>query len=275
MKARYLILTAISLLFTCAKAQSYESIKLYEGTDSAVSIFVHSDDVWVYTKDSVIILRRDIFEAGDLHRETKSNKNSKRSLEEIQTYSGKITSWHYERNYKYDGFYLQTGKDSLLVDFHSDLAARLMALKEDVEVSVVPKYRGKKYKVVRMLRVHDGKDTVYANMNPVFHKIHFNKENAIKGKGTIAQLPKKERGRYESCLLDNNVLLRFLFHAPKSISRKLKTGIVIEYTGQEDPLREGEVRAKDYKIFHCLTITIDGKEYVILDYGWMIDVMKL
>ena len=278
MKARYVILAAIIFLLTIplhVEAQKNKHITLHEGTDSIVEIMITPDVVWIETNDSMVLVRKDIFEARDLCRETETDKNAKYSLEEIQTYSGRITHWHYGDNYKYDGFYLQVGEDTLLVDFHSDLAARIRALNENVEVSIVPKYKGKQYQVVRMLRVHDGKDTLYANMNPIFHKINFNKENAIKGSGTIAQLSKKEKIGYASCLLDNDVLLRFDYIGTKSMFRKLKPGISVEYTGQEDPLRVGEVRAKDYKILHCLTIAINGKEYTVRSDGdWMMEGIK-
>lgn len=271
MKTKYLILAAISLLFTCAKAQSYESIKLYEGTDSAVSIFVHSDDVWVYTKDSLIIMRKDLWDSNNIGETKKSRKKSKSSsLQEIKSYSGKITQWEHNTYYKVNGFYLETENETLLVRFNPNLAAKIKKLDEQVKVKgTISKHSTTKKKIIRMVEVQDIKDTVHSNPTiAVYKKISID-GNLISGSAKITQIKGKRKNIF-TCTLDNHVRLNFCFFRETIALQELQTGMSIEYTGYEIPLQEGEIIDGENKVIFCKSLTINGNLYETNTTEWMI-----
>ena len=65
MKTKYVITTTAAiwmLLPLSMNAQKHKHISLHEGTDSAVRINVSDKDVWIRNKDSLVIMRKDLWD---------------------------------------------------------------------------------------------------------------------------------------------------------------------------------------------------------------------
>ena len=121
-----------------------------------------------------------------------------------------------------------------------------------------------------LVQIHDRKDTIYKSMNPVFHKVLMDSANAISSSGKIKEV--EYCGWYiRRCVLEDNVVLRFPGYLKKSYPRNLKVGTTIEYTGVEQHLKSGEVMERDYKIIHCISVLVNGTEYIQCRGGWHIE----
>jgi len=261
MKANFLILTAIALFITMDTEAQTDKVKLYEGTDSATTIHTGGRTVWVESKDSIILIRKDLLELEDMNQKRKSVKKSE-IIEELYSFSGKIKEWQYNDNFIYNGFLLQSETETRLIKFHPVLGAKIRALGDSVEViGTIAKYKDKRNKVMGLVQIHNNKDTIYSSMTPAFHKIVFDSVNTITDSGTIKKIEYHSDKHIRRCLLDNNVVLRFLPFTDKSYPRNIKAGTTIGYIGIEQHVNIGEVKSGDYKIVHCITIFIDGKEY--------------
>ena len=134
MKARILIVTAIALfIIVHVEAQTDNNIKLYEGTDSVITIHTGGRRAWIETKDSVIIMRKDLLGLEDMTQKRKSVKKSE-IIEELYSFSGKIVEWRYNDNFICNGFLLQSEKETRLIKFNPTLGAAIKSLDENVEV---------------------------------------------------------------------------------------------------------------------------------------------
>ena len=274
MKAKILTITAITLLITVhVEAQTNNNIKLYEGTDSATTIHTGGRDAWVVTKDSVIIIRKELLGLEDTPKKRKSGNYK---LEKLESFSGKIIEWRYNANFIYNGFLLQSETETRLIKFHPVLGAEIRALGENVEVTgTFAKYKDKGNKVMGLIQIHNNKDTVYKGMTPVYHKVLFDSANTITNSGVIKEIEYYSDNKHiRKCVLENNVVLRFSSFIKNSHPRNLKAGTTIEYTGTEQRIKFGEVMAGDYKIVYCITVLIDGKVYRINREG-MKDMVEL
>jgi len=266
MKAKFLILTALALFITMnMKAQRNIAITLYEGTDSAMVIMASNEIVIVSTKDSTAILRRDMVDIEGFPQKKQSRRKSKYyELQKLESFFGRITQWHHNDNFIYDGFYLQTENETFLVEFNSTLAIRLKALDENVEVNgMITKYTDNENRVIRMISVHDRKDTIYSNMYFVFYSLKSDSGKIINRSGKIDQIQYAKNGNIVGCVLENNIVLDFNKHAEKQLSKELKVGLTVKYTGKEQYLREGQIMNGDYTIINCHTISINETNYII------------
>ena len=265
MKAKTLTITAIALfIIVHVEAQTDNNIKLYEGTDSVITIHTGGRNAWVVTKDSVIIIRKELLGLEDASKKGKSNKSYKyyKELEELVSFSGKIIEWKHNENFIYNGFLLQSETETRLIKFHPVLGVKIRALEENVEVSgTLAKFKDKGNKVMGLIQIHDNKDTVYRSMNPVFHKVLFDSANAITNSGTIKNIKYYGRWYIGKCILEDNVILNFYPFNKKSFPRNLKVGTTIEYTGTEQQLKPGEVMEGDYKVINCIVVSVNGKKY--------------
>ena len=266
MKAKFLILIAIALFITMnMEAQRNIAIILHEGTDSATVIMASNEIVIISTKDSTAILRRDMVDIEGFPQKRQSKRKSKYyGLQELESFSGRITQWRHNTNFIYNGFYLQTENETFFVEFDSELATRIKALDENVEVSgMITKYTDNEKRVIRMIRINDKKDTIYSNMYLVFYSLKSDSGKIINRSGKIDQIQYAKNGNIVGCVLENNIVLDFNKHAEKQLSKELKVGLTVEYTGTEQCLREGQIMSGDYAIVNCHTISINGTNYII------------
>ena len=266
MKAKIFILTAIVLFLTMnTEAQRNKPIILHEGTDSAVTILTTNNEAIVFTKDSTVIMRKDMLEMDALSQNRKSGKKSKYyKLQELESFSGKNIQWRHNTNFIYNGFYLQSENETFLVEFDSKLATRIKDLDENVEVSgMITNYTDNEKRVIRMISVHDKKDTIYSNMYLVFYSLKSDSGKIINRSGKINQIQYAKNGRIVGCVLDNNIVLDFNKYAEQQLSKELKVGLTVDYTGTEQYLREGQIMSEDYAIVNCHTISINGVNYII------------
>lgn len=295
MKTRFVIsiVTFLLILPFNMEAQKRKSITKIKSTDSLANTLIIDDDyVKIYTNDSLIIIRKDIWESENMEnlkelwnlkelskKELKKLNKSKsetepKSLQEIKSYSGKIIQWHHNHTFKCDGFYFQTKDDTLLVKFTPKLATRIKSLDKHVEVSgIIEKRPIDDEEIIWLTQVNDKKDTIHSSLIHVFHKEYYpSGENLVEENAKIAEIKYTKKGRIYACVLDNHVVLRFLFYAPKSLSQKLQIDLPIKYTGYEIMLREGEVIEGNYEVLRCFTITIDGeKQTLYRGNGWVVD----
>ena len=88
-------------------------------------------------------------------------------------------------------------------------------------------------------------------------------EPFINGSGRVAQIQINKRGDVVGYILDNNTILRIPPHIARQLSQIVQIGSVIGYSGIEKSLKAGHVRAFNYKIIRCQSISVNGTQYIV------------
>lgn len=197
-------------------------------------------------------------------RERGMGPRAKQALQPVTTYQGKVVKMSTNNDYVYDGFYILSGSDSILVKFPPHLGSQVTsAVKTGSPVSVngvlhAPPFGGQE---IRMVSITANGQTISdmpqatATTPPV--------ETFVKGNGKITCLQTDREGRTNGFILDNKTVL----HIPPQVAMQLRTmaanGTVIAYTGMQKTAKQGEVASANYNIVHCNTITVNGQQYLV------------
>lgn len=184
-------------------------------------------------------------------------------LQKVATYQGKVVKMSANDDYLYDGFYLLTNGDSLLVKFPPHLGSQITgAVKTGSAVSVngVLHIAPMGEKEIRMLSLTSGKniitDTALPAATPPL-------ETYITGNGKITKLQTDREGRIKGFIVDDKTILHIRPHVATQLGTIAQTGAGIAYTGTKKANKQGEVSTADYTIVHCNTITVNGQQYVV------------
>lgn len=180
------------------------------------------------------------------------------------SYTGTALKMMTNDDFVYDGFYMLNGKDSLLVKFPPHLGSEITgAVKTGSSVSLkgVEHTTPMGTKEVRLKSlVVNGKtisDTAYrpTSKPPV--------EDSVKGSGKISSVQTDREGRVNGFILNNNTILRLPPGAASQFTTAAQSGADIAYSGMQKAIHTGEVSTGNYKVVHCRTITIGGKQYML------------
>lgn len=194
----------------------------------------------------------------------RNQKESKKPLQEVKSFTGEVTGWANNDDFVYNGFFLQTNSTKFLVKFPPHMGSALTtAIKTGSTISVngvegLDTLAG--IKEIRLVSViADGK--TLNETTPVAPATIPAKE-LINGNGKISELQKNKDGKVKGFILDNKTILR----VPPNVAEQLNTvavvGAAISYSGEKQILHTGEVAADSYTIIHCKTITFNGKQYL-------------
>ena len=250
MNAKHIILTSIIIMMTLsAQAQVQES--LYEP-------YFHSSDS---IPTEVLERHREMIRKFRYRRDN-------RKISEVFTFTGKITDRHYDEDFIYDGFYLQTQDTTYLVRFEKALGERILTIGDDVvlRANIILEDTSDNIRFLNLINIKGKGETVHSNGAYNYHFHSTKPKDFRKGEGKIVEClyyrDDKENAR--GFILDDNTTLVLDTFAMKQLSEMTAIGKTIEYTGIISKTKEGEVKAKESNTIYCQTITIDGRQFLVL-----------
>lgn len=185
-------------------------------------------------------------------------------LQQVTTVQGSVVKMAANDDFVYDGFYLLSGSDSILVKFPSHMGAQITAaVKTGSTVSVngvlhYPPFGGKE---MRMVSVTANGQTI-ADVMPATAPTPV-VESTVTGNGKITSLQTGREGRVKGFILDGKTILKVPPHIAEQLGAMAQTGAAIAYTGTKKASKTGEVSTGNYSIIHCQTITVNGQQYLV------------
>jgi hypothetical protein len=186
------------------------------------------------------------------------------ALQPVAAFQGRVTRLSANDDYVYDGFYLQTSEDSMLVKFPVHLGAQITSLvKVGGTVTVNgtlenPPLGGKE---VRMVSLSIKGQTIYDS--PPAAPATPPADNFVNGNGKVVGTQMDREGRMNGLLLDNRTILRIPPGTAGQLAGLAKDGSQVGYSGMQKTPQAGEVAAGDIKIVHCNTISINGQQFLV------------
>lgn len=185
-------------------------------------------------------------------------------LQAVSTYQGKVIRLVTNDDYVYEGFYILSNNDSLLVKFPLHLGTQVVAaVKQGTTVSVNGVYNiaplGEKE--IMMISINaNGKEIVDAGpptpeTTPA--------ETYVSGSGNISQLQTNREGEKTGLLVNGKTILRIPPHVAWKLSDLLQKNAAVSYTGMKKANNNGEASSGGYTVVHCKTITVNGQQYLI------------
>jgi len=189
--------------------------------------------------------------------------HSPKPLEDVSTFSGQVASWASNDDFVYDGFYLQTGSEKLLVRFSRHMGIDLnSAIKAGnmITIKAVALPDTATLRTVRLVSISIGGNNIYNTPRP--SKKFGTDEEFIFGSGKISHVQKDTENNSIGFILSDNTILRLPFSAADQLSTTATVGAYVSYTGYQ-VLRHGEYAPVYYTIVRCNSITINDKQYVI------------
>ncbi len=186
-----------------------------------------------------------------------------KALQQVSVFTGKVGEWVNNDNYVYDGFYLQTGSEKLLVKFPPHMGRQLLAVLKNgsnINVNGVQVFSPMGEKEIRMISVTSGGQII--NDAPPVEPITPLVEELITSSSRIKELQKNKQGEVNGFILDNMVILRLPPHVAMQLSQLAVPNASISYTGIKKSIHNGEATAANYTIIHCNTITINNTQYL-------------
>ena len=184
------------------------------------------------------------------------------AIKEITTISGTVSKLATNDDFVYDGFYVSTSNGDILVKFPPHLGSQITALAKDgnqVTVKGVADVTPTGEKNFRLNSITVGGKTI-EDVPPVAPTTP-PQEVAVSESGTISELQKNKEGDAVVGLFVNNTIVKMPPHIYQQLGQSLVKGAKISYSGFKKPENNGEVAAKNYKIVHARTISVNGKEY--------------
>jgi hypothetical protein len=192
------------------------------------------------------------------------------ALQPVSAFQGRVTGLSANDDYIYDGFYLQTAQDSMLVKFPGHLGTQITSLVKAGSMVTVngtleyPPFGGKE---IRMLSLTANGQTVYdtpptpptAPAAPPAAPA----DNFVNGNGKVVGTELDREGRMNGLLLDNKTVLRIPPGIAAQLAGLAKNGAQVGYSGMQKMPQTGEVAAGDTKIVHCNTISINGQQFLV------------
>ena len=244
MKAKFLILVGVvlwAIMPMNAEAQEQKTEYRTEGLD---------------TTEAFIRARSKM----KTHREWLEN----RKIEEVFSFSGKIIQWHSNEDLIYDGFYLLTEDDTCLVRFEKTLGSRIRSIGHDVSLRGNIVKCSEDIKVINLVNIKGEGDIIYSNGSYNGFFFRSNPVDFQKGEGKIKEFVYSKKQNIVGYILENDVILHVSTYATEQLSDSIQIGTTIEYTGIERKIKDGEVAVGNYKNIHCQSITINGKQYLVM-----------
>lgn len=190
----------------------------------------------------------------------------KKDLREVSSFTGEITQWLHNASYIYNAFELKVSDKLYVVEFPTTLGTRIQAIGNNVTVNGIIK-ESKKYseEVIDMVSIEGDGNIIYKNEEKGLWSMSSDEFKTGKGKVTTQQI--NERGKIIAFIVDEHTVLRIPSQFSEQLSQMIESDqTVIEYTGMEKKLEEGEITENKFQIVNCQTITINGKQYIVDKY---------
>jgi len=184
------------------------------------------------------------------------------TIREISTLTGKVSKMAVNDDFVYDGFYMTSNGESVLVKFPPHLGSQITALVKNgssVSVRGIADVAPNGEKSFRMNSLTTNGKTVEDVATAVPQTAP--QEVSVSESGTITQLQKNKEGNAVVGIFIGNTILKMPPHIYQQLGQSLVNGAKISFTGFKKPENAGEVAEKKYNIIHARTISVDGKEY--------------
>lgn len=185
-------------------------------------------------------------------------------LQQMTTTQGKVVKFEVDYDYIYDGFYLNTGSESVLVKFPPHLGSQIVgAVKtnSDVTVNGVLDYSPFGDRELRMESLTANGKMIYNY--PPSHPPVPPMEKFVSNSGKITSQQVDREGSLIGLITGNNTILRIPPHVGYQLGNMLQNATNVTYTGLQKQPEDGEVTSANYTIVHCRTININGQEYFL------------
>lgn len=186
-------------------------------------------------------------------------------LQLISTFSGSFVKMVANDDYIYDGFYIISNGDSLLVKFPPHLGKQMQDIAKSGERVTVKGFlttNPLNQKEVRMYSVQPENHAEIIDTASIAQGTP-PAQTYTSGSGKITMLQKNREGNVTGFLLDGKTILRIPPHIGNLLSPAAKVNDSVSYTGMKKSLNNGEVMAQDYAIVRSQTVTLNGQQYLI------------
>lgn len=257
------------------KYSNNTQIEDFQMKDSAVEIFSTESGVALHNNFKSINLKLIltfllllafssllVIYAQPKHQKTKL---AKAHLQPVTLVFGQPTSWVNDENFVYNGFFLQSTTDRILIKFPSYMGAKIRAA---VRIGVIVNVSGvvttnligdKEMKLVKLIT----DKVVLYDVKPAIKKTKKHIE-VIKNDGIVSTVQTDTSGKIRGFYLKSMTILRVPVIIGEQLRNILKEGDSISYTGTKRVVLDGEASSNLYEIIICKTITINGKEYLVV-----------
>jgi hypothetical protein len=213
---------------------------------------------------TVIVLLMAIHFNSYAQSEKHGSKARKETLPQAVVVSGYVTEWLVNsKKDVYDGFYLRTIDEKLMVMFPVHMGSELrqaIRIGKTIAVNGIETKDTLGVKKINLASVTiDGKTiqvdpSILAGATPA--------NEIINGTAKIRELQKNVDGKVTGYILDNKTILRLAPNIGNELVRLLVAGATISYSGIKSDSGSGGDAWASYTIINCQTITIKGKQYL-------------
>lgn len=205
-------------------------------------------------------------EKGPKHRPPLAGQPApgEQGLRVVSIVTGKVVKLQGNNDFVFDGFYMISGSDSLLVKFPANMGSQISPLVKtgnQVTASGVSETSSPTAKEMRMVSITAGGKTLTDNQSAT--PITPAQETTVTGSGKVISLQTDRKGRVSGVFIDNKTILRFPPHVSGQLENIIAKDAAISYSGSQKNKDQGEVLLEDYKVIHCKTITVNGQQYLV------------
>lgn len=183
-------------------------------------------------------------------------------LKEITTISGTVSKMTANDDFVYDGFYINSNGESVLIKFPPHLGSQITALsKQGNQISIkgFEDVAPNGEKSFRMKSVTASGKTV-EDTPPAIPQAPI-QEVSVAESATITDLQKNKEGDAVVGIFVDNTIVKMPPHIYQQLGQALVKGAKISFTGFKKPDNSGEVAEKKFNIVRARTISVNGKEY--------------
>ncbi|WP_221391571.1 hypothetical protein [Dyadobacter sp. NIV53] len=185
-------------------------------------------------------------------------------LQAINTIQGKVVKLQGNDDFIFDGFYMLSAADSLLVKFPAHMGSQIFALTKpgsQVSVSGVvenARFGAREFRMVNLNAAGKTLTDTPPNTAPAPAQ-----ETAVTGNGKVTSFQTDREGRINGFFVDNKTVLRLPPHISVQMGNSISKGTAISYSGNQKVKAQGEIQLEDYKVVRCNTITVNGQQYLV------------
>jgi len=185
-------------------------------------------------------------------------------LQAVSTVTGKVVKLSANDDFTFDGFYMISGSDSVLVRFPAHMGTQISPLAKtgsQITVSGVYENSGLGRKEMKMVSINMGDKTL--TDTPPSMPATPAQQIIVTGNGKVTSLQTDPEGRVNGVFIDNKTVLRFPPHVSGQLGNTIAKGTAVSYSGSQKNKEQGEISLEDYKVIRCNTITVNGQQFLV------------
>ena len=193
-----------------------------------------------------------------------AKKVNKIHLQPISLIIGQPTAWINNEDFVYDGFYIQSVSDRILVKFPTYMGTKIRAA---IRIGIIVNVSGVLTtnligdKEMKLVKLTTDNEVIYNN-KPIVNPSKV-KPSIVKDEGKITQVQIDKEGKIKGYILDDKKILRVPIVVGEQLRNIISEGSIISYVGVNRVIADGEVSSRLYDVVICKTITVNGKEFLV------------